>query len=57
VFTGVLAFYLRQTNPRTAPPAEETLSALVSWKAQTWKEERRRKMIEEEKKATRELTQ
>lgn len=55
VFTGVLAFYLRQTNPRTAPPPEETFSALVSWKMRAWKEERRRKMIEQEEKAMREL--
>ena len=56
VFTGVLAFYLRQTNPRTAPPPEETLPALVSWKMRQWKEERRRKMIEQEEKAIQELS-
>jgi Non-classical export protein 1 len=55
VFTGVLAFYLRQTNPKTALPPEETLSALVSWKVLAWKEERRRKMVEQEEKAMREL--
>ena len=55
VFTGVLAFYLRQTNPGTAPPPEETLSVLVSWKMRAWKEERRRKMIEQEEKALQEL--
>lgn len=55
VFTGALAFYLRQTNPRTAPPPEESLSALVSWKLQVWKEERRNKMIEQEEKVMREL--
>jgi len=55
VFTGVLASYLRQTNPRTAPPPEETLSALVSWRMRAWTEERRRKMIENEEKAMREL--
>jgi len=55
VFTGVLAFYLRQTNPRTAPPPEETLPALVSWRMRAWTEEKRRKMIENEEKAMREL--
>ena len=55
VFTGVLAFYLRQTNPRTAPPPEETLSVLISWKMRAWKEERLRKMIEQEEKAVQTL--
>lgn len=55
VFTGVLAFYLRQTNPRTAPPPEETFSALLSWKMQAWRDERRKQMIEQEEKAMREL--
>ncbi|KAL5529777.1 hypothetical protein ACEPAG_5764 [Sanghuangporus baumii] len=32
VFTGVLAFYLNQTNPRTAPPRGENLMDLIRWK-------------------------
>jgi len=43
VFTGVLAFHLRQTNPRTAPPDDERLTSLLSWKYDMWREERRRK--------------
>ena len=32
VFTGVLAYYLHETNPRTAPLTGETLTELVRWK-------------------------
>ncbi|OCB87869.1 hypothetical protein A7U60_g5003 [Sanghuangporus baumii] len=32
VFTGVFAFYLNQTNPRTAPPRGENLMDLIRWK-------------------------
>ena len=32
VFTGVFAFYLYETNPRTAPPERERLVELVKWK-------------------------
>ncbi|BEJ15141.1 hypothetical protein CspHIS471_0409080 [Cutaneotrichosporon sp. HIS471] len=31
VFTGFLAYYLHETNPRTAPPPGHTLKDLVSW--------------------------
>jgi hypothetical protein len=43
VFTGVLAFQLRQNHPRTAPPDDERLTSLLSWKYEIWKEERRRR--------------
>jgi hypothetical protein len=32
VFTGLLAYYLHETNPRSAPPAGHRLHELVSWK-------------------------
>lgn len=32
VFTGVLAYYLYETNPRTAPPPDQRLLPLVQWK-------------------------
>ncbi|KAI0273733.1 hypothetical protein BC834DRAFT_790353, partial [Gloeopeniophorella convolvens] len=32
VFTGSLAYYLYETNPRTAPPPDQTLENLVRWK-------------------------
>lgn len=32
VCTGIFAFYLNQTNPRTAPPPGDTLPELFSWK-------------------------
>ncbi|WVO15358.1 hypothetical protein L204_103014 [Cryptococcus depauperatus] len=32
IFTGVFAYYLNETNPRTAPPQGHTLRELVSWK-------------------------
>ncbi|KAF9484723.1 hypothetical protein BDN70DRAFT_825252 [Pholiota conissans] len=31
-FTGVLAFYLHETHPRTARPEEERLFQLLQWK-------------------------
>ncbi|KAG8907683.1 hypothetical protein FRB99_002761 [Tulasnella sp. 403] len=40
VFTGVFAFYLSETNPRTAPPPGETLGELAKWKYDRWKAER-----------------
>ncbi|KZS91011.1 hypothetical protein SISNIDRAFT_456990 [Sistotremastrum niveocremeum HHB9708] len=32
IFTGSLAFYLSETNPRTMPEKGETLRELMSWK-------------------------
>ncbi|THH04180.1 hypothetical protein EW145_g5714 [Phellinidium pouzarii] len=32
VFTGALAFYLHEANPRTAPPPGESLRELARWK-------------------------
>ncbi|KAF9464771.1 hypothetical protein BDZ94DRAFT_1216083 [Collybia nuda] len=32
VFTGVFAFYLYETHPRTALPSEERLETLIRWK-------------------------
>ena len=32
VFTGVLAHYLYEANPRTAPPPDQTLESLIRWK-------------------------
>jgi Non-classical export protein 1 len=40
VFTGVLAYYLYETNPRTAPIAEEKLDSLVRWKIEKYKTSR-----------------
>ncbi|KAF8511381.1 hypothetical protein JB92DRAFT_2934848 [Gautieria morchelliformis] len=40
VFTGVLAFYLAETNPRTAPPPDDTLKELLRWKRHKWRRER-----------------
>jgi hypothetical protein len=31
VFTGFLAYYLHETNPRTAPPPGHTLRDLMGW--------------------------
>lgn len=42
VFTGFLAYYLHETNPRTAPPPGHTLKDLVSW--QVADNERRRQV-------------
>lgn len=40
VFTGFLAYYLHETNPRTAPPPGHTLRDLLSWQ---WGESARRR--------------
>ncbi|KIJ25856.1 hypothetical protein M422DRAFT_192932, partial [Sphaerobolus stellatus SS14] len=32
IFTGGIAFYLSETNSRTAPPTKETLRELLIWK-------------------------
>ncbi|KAL1406215.1 hypothetical protein Q8F55_007906 [Vanrija albida] len=31
IFTGFLAYYLHETNPRTAPPPGHTLKDLLAW--------------------------
>ncbi|KAG8813789.1 hypothetical protein FRC17_001428 [Serendipita sp. 399] len=41
VFTGVLAFQLRQNNPETAPPPNERLDHLLKWKYNRWIESRK----------------
>ena len=48
VFTGGLAFYLHQTNPRTAPPESETLQELLQWKRKKMAAERAKKFEETE---------
>jgi Non-classical export protein 1 len=40
VFTGILAYYMYETNPRTAPPADQKLGELARWKLSKWKHER-----------------
>ncbi|WWC72886.1 uncharacterized protein I206_106850 [Kwoniella pini CBS 10737] len=32
IFTGLLAFHLNETNPRSAPAPGHTLSELIAWK-------------------------
>lgn len=32
VFTGVFAYYLHETHPRTAPPPGQRLTELLEWK-------------------------
>lgn len=44
VFTGVLAFYLHEANPRSAPLPGESLSELARWKWEKWQRERQEKL-------------
>ena len=44
VFTGLLAYHLHETNPRSAPPPGHTLSELVRWK---WTDHRARTALRE----------
>jgi hypothetical protein len=36
IFTGALAFYLSEINPRTAPDPEQKLENLVRWKIEKY---------------------
>lgn len=40
VFTGVLAYYMAEANPRTAPPREESLGELLRWKRDKWRRQK-----------------
>jgi hypothetical protein len=40
IFTGVFAYYLYETNPRTAPAPEQKLDALVRWKFEKYQANR-----------------
>lgn len=40
IFTGILAYHLHETNPRSAPPAGHTLRELASWKWEASKQAR-----------------
>ncbi|KAG6336411.1 hypothetical protein ID866_2684 [Astraeus odoratus] len=51
VFTGCLAYYLYETNPRTALTSDQRLTALVQWKWAKWKREREEKLTALEKEA------
>ncbi|KAI0636963.1 hypothetical protein C8Q77DRAFT_1095356 [Trametes polyzona] len=45
VFTGVLAYYLYESHPRTAMPEELKLKSLLRWKYTRWQQERERKLL------------
>ncbi|KAF9519921.1 hypothetical protein BS47DRAFT_1336646 [Hydnum rufescens UP504] len=45
VFTGVLAYYLYERNPRTAPPPGEKLHELARWKFEMWRAERQGRLV------------
>jgi Non-classical export protein 1 len=38
--TGVFAYYLYETHPRTAPPQQERLAELVRWKYAQYQQKR-----------------
>ncbi|KAI9466309.1 hypothetical protein BJY52DRAFT_347637 [Lactarius psammicola] len=40
IFTGALAYYLYETNPRTAPPPEQKLDSLVRWRIEKYRSTR-----------------
>ncbi|PIL24004.1 hypothetical protein GSI_13755 [Ganoderma sinense ZZ0214-1] len=44
VFTGVFAYYLYETHPRTALSEELRLTSLLWWKREKWQRERERKL-------------
>ena len=44
VFTGLLAYHLHETNPRSAPPPGHTLQELARWQ---WSEIRRSREMRE----------
>ncbi|ESK94535.1 hypothetical protein Moror_8002 [Moniliophthora roreri MCA 2997] len=40
VFTGVLAYYLYETHPRTGLPQDQRLTELLKWKRSLSKQEK-----------------
>jgi len=40
IFTGAFAYYLYETNPRTAPAPEQKLDHLVRWKIEKYRSNR-----------------
>lgn len=50
VFTGVLAYYLYENNPRTAPPPDQKLESLVRWKMAKRQAEQQRSAAEADRK-------
>ncbi|KAI0928425.1 hypothetical protein AcW1_005674 [Taiwanofungus camphoratus] len=44
IFTGMFAYGLYETNPRTAVPHQERLSELLKWKWEKWRSEREIKL-------------
>ena len=44
VFTGVFAYYLYETHPRSAISENERLMTLARWKLAEWKREREDKL-------------
>jgi len=40
IFTGAFAYYLHETNPRTAPAPEQKLDNLVRWKIEKYRADR-----------------
>jgi hypothetical protein len=40
IFTGVFAYYLYESNPRTAPAPEQRLDTLVRWKIEKYQANR-----------------
>lgn len=40
VFTGVLAYYLHETHPRTALPPDQRLMELLQWKREKTQRQR-----------------
>ncbi|TFK98956.1 hypothetical protein BDV98DRAFT_572016 [Pterulicium gracile] len=45
VFTGCLAYYLFENNPRTALPPGNKLGDLIQWKWTRWQEQRSAKLL------------
>ncbi|KAH9935021.1 uncharacterized protein B0H18DRAFT_1114837 [Fomitopsis serialis] len=45
IFTGVFAYYLYESNPRTALPEDQRLGPLMQWKLDKWRQERERKLM------------
>lgn len=44
VFSGVFAYYLNETHPRTARPPEQKLLSLMRWKWAKYQEQRTKQL-------------
>ncbi|KZT09516.1 uncharacterized protein LAESUDRAFT_646231 [Laetiporus sulphureus 93-53] len=48
IFTGVFAYYLYESHPRSAIEPEDKLNAVIAWRWKKWQREREQVLSPEE---------